>query len=210
MLDCVREVKPPFSPQSVVSEFAGVLKSYGIFEVSGDNYSGQIIREMFRSSGISYKVEKRSKSEIYVDLLPALNSGRVALLDHPKLIAQLAGLERRTGRGGGRNVIDHAVHSHDDLINAAAGSLTLAALQPAQMTFCAPPTGPGRASYTSSHVRDIFADHATQLPGVIAQAAYADCSAPPGGWPADHPMAPGAGVTSGGFAHLGWSPNRKS
>lgn len=34
---------------------------------------------------------------------------------------QLIGLERRTARGTGRDVIDHAPGAHDDLVNAVAG-----------------------------------------------------------------------------------------
>ena len=47
------------------------------------------------------------------------------LLDHARLRAQQAGLERRTARGG-RDSIDHPPGSHDDLINAAAGALVSA------------------------------------------------------------------------------------
>src|SRR5262249_30548302 len=57
------------------------------------------------------------KSDIYRELLPALNSGRVELLDVPRLVSQLTGLERRTSRGG-RDSIDHAPGGHDDLANA--------------------------------------------------------------------------------------------
>jgi hypothetical protein len=39
---------------------------------------------------------------------------------------QLCGLERRTARGG-RDSIDHAPGSHDDVANAVAGALILAA-----------------------------------------------------------------------------------
>ena len=46
--------------------------------------------------------------------MPALNSGRVALLDVPRLVSQIVGLERRTSRGG-RDSIDHAQGGHDDL-----------------------------------------------------------------------------------------------
>jgi hypothetical protein len=63
------------------------------------------------------RVSRKSKSEIYIDLLPMLNSGRVALLDHPKMVAQLCGLERRTTRGTGRDIIDHPPNGHDDLVN---------------------------------------------------------------------------------------------
>ena len=164
-------MKPPYSPQSVVSEFARTLKSYGVSEVSGDGYSGQFVRELFRNQGIAYTVSKRTKSEIYIDLLPALNSGRIELLDDVKLIAQLVGLERKPGRG--RDVIDHAPHSHDDFINVAAGALTLAALQPAQMVFCAPIVGPSKASYAAEYARGILADRSSGVPGIAS--AYGDC-----------------------------------
>ena len=48
-----------------------------------------------------------------------------AVPDHPRLTAQLLGLERRTGRSG-RDIIDHQPGGHDDLINAAAGALVRA------------------------------------------------------------------------------------
>jgi hypothetical protein len=46
------------------------------------------------------------------------------------LVAQLVGLERRTTRGG-RDSIDHAPGAHDDLANAAMGSLVLVAARSA-------------------------------------------------------------------------------
>ena len=51
------------------------------------------------------------------------------MLDLPKLVVQLGALERRTGRGTGRDVIDHPAGAgqHDDLANAALGALLLAA-----------------------------------------------------------------------------------
>jgi hypothetical protein len=72
-----------------------------------------------------YKPAKKTKSEIYLTLLPLLNSGRVDLLDNQRLISQLCSLERRSARGG-RDSVDHAPGSHDDVINAAAGALLLA------------------------------------------------------------------------------------
>jgi hypothetical protein len=107
VLDCIREVRPPFSPENVVAELAGVLRSYGLSEVTGDAYSGEFVRELFRGKRISNNISKKSKSEIYIDLLPMLNSGRVALLDNPKMLAQLCDLERRTTRGTGRDIVDH-------------------------------------------------------------------------------------------------------
>ena len=72
---------------------------------------------------------ERPKIELYAALLPALNSGRVELLDHPRLVAQLCGLERRTAWGG-RDSIDHGPGGHDDVANAVAGALVEAG-QPA-------------------------------------------------------------------------------
>ena len=122
ILDVVREVRPPFSPESVVEEFAGVLRSYRIDRVFGDRYAGEWPRERFREHGITYEPAVKTKSDLYRELLPLLNSRRVELLDHPRLIAQLCSLERRTARGG-RDSIDHPPGQHDDIANAVAGVL---------------------------------------------------------------------------------------
>jgi hypothetical protein len=120
VLDLLREIRPPFSPEAVVAEFSQVLKSYRIRKVIGDRYGGEWPRERFQIHGISYEVSALPKSQLYLNLLPLLNSGRAELLDSPRLIAQLVGLERRTARGG-RDSIDHAPNAHDDVANAAAG-----------------------------------------------------------------------------------------
>ena len=53
-------------------------------------------------------------------MLPWLNAGHINLPRHDRLIAQIAGLERRVSRAG-RDSIDHAPGAHDDLANAVAG-----------------------------------------------------------------------------------------
>jgi hypothetical protein len=125
VLDLLRERKPPFSPDNVAAEFSELLKAYSISTVHGDRYAGEWPRERFRVHGIEYRVAAKPKSDIYRDLLPILNAGRAELLDHPRLIAQLCSLERRTARGG-RDSIDHPVGSHDDVCNAVAGALVTA------------------------------------------------------------------------------------
>ena len=125
LFDAVREVRPPFSPESVVGEFAAVLKSYRVSRVVGDRYAGEFPRELFRKHGVTYDLSQQPKSDLYRDVLPLLNSKRVDLLDHPKLIAQLCGLERRTARSG-RDSIDHGPGAHDDVANACAGALIVA------------------------------------------------------------------------------------
>lgn len=129
VLDAVREVRPPFSPESAVRDFAALLKSYRISKVVGDRYAGEWPRERFREHGITYDPSAQNKSDIYRDLLPMLNSHKVELLDLPRIASQFCGLERRTARGG-RDSIDHAPGAHDDIANAAAGALLLAKVPP--------------------------------------------------------------------------------
>lgn len=125
VLDCLRERRPPFSPDAVVQEYAELLQTYGVFEVVGDRYGGEWPVEAFARHGIRYTPSERTKSDVYRELLAPLNAARVELLDLPTLRAQLVGLERRVGRSG-KDSIDHAPGAHDDLANAAAGALVLA------------------------------------------------------------------------------------
>jgi hypothetical protein len=126
VLDCVREVMAPFSPEIVVEDFCRTLAAYGVEKVTGDRYAGEWPAEQFAKRNITYEPSERVKSDIYRDALPLLNSGRCRLLDVKRLIGQLHGLERRTARGG-RDSIDHGPGAHDDISNAVAGALVLAA-----------------------------------------------------------------------------------
>jgi hypothetical protein len=125
ILDVLREHRPPFDPDAVCRDFADTLRPYHISRVTGDRYGGVWPAERFAAHGISYDPAEKPKSDIYRELLPLLNGGRVELLDNPRLAAQLCSLERRTTRGG-RDSIDHPPGGHDDLINSAAGCITAA------------------------------------------------------------------------------------
>ena len=124
VLDAVREVRPPFSPDDVVQDFAELLRTYRVTEVTGDRYAGEWPRERFQRHGVTYTPSSRTKLDIYRELVAPINGGRVALLDLPVLHAQLRGLERRVARGG-KDSIDHGPGGRDDVANAAAGALTL-------------------------------------------------------------------------------------
>ena len=76
------------------------------------------------ASQLALRSSKLTKSDIYKEFLPLLNSNTVELLDNPKIVSQLSSLERRVARGG-RDSIDHAPGAHDDVTNAVAGVLTL-------------------------------------------------------------------------------------
>lgn len=124
VLDVIRAIKPPFSPEQVVDDFCSLLESYGIKSVTGDRYAGEWPREQFFKRGVRYEPSKKSKSELYRDMLPVLNSGLVEFLDNEQMINELVGLERRTARGG-RDSIDHAPNGTDDSVNAVAGVMNL-------------------------------------------------------------------------------------
>jgi hypothetical protein len=126
VLDCLREVRPPFDPISVVGEFVQVCQSYKIGKIYGDRFAGEWCRQPFREAGVAYEISERSKADLYINFLPLLNAGRVRLLDHQRLIGQLASLERTTTRGTGRGVVDHPRGAHDDCANCVAGVVATA------------------------------------------------------------------------------------
>ena len=106
--------RPPISPRS--SAPTGSPKS----SATGTRANGRASSSASTASRIWSP--SRPKSDLYRDALPHLNSQSVALLDHPRLVAQLCGLERRTSRGG-RDSIDHGPHGHDDVANSVCGVL---------------------------------------------------------------------------------------
>ena len=120
VIDATREMRPPFSPEAVIDEFAALLKAYRITKVHGDRYAGEFPRELFRKRGVSYVCSQKAKSDLFRDLLPLLNSGRIVLPKIERLTNQLCGLERRVSRSG-KDSIDHGPGQHDDLANAVAG-----------------------------------------------------------------------------------------
>jgi hypothetical protein len=137
ILDVIRERKPPFSPEAVVDEYAKLIREYRCSKVFGDRYAGEWPREQFQKRGVYYEPADKSKSEIYVDLLPLINSSAIDLLDNERLLMQLSSLERRTSRAG-KDSIDHAPGAHDDLANAVAGALVTAYKEPGVRNFNRP------------------------------------------------------------------------
>ena len=156
ILDCVRERRAPFSPEDVVAEFAGLLREYGITTVRGDRYAGMWPRERFSVHGIEYIPSELVKSQIYLECLPFFTSGRVELLGNKRLEAQLAGLERKTARGG-RDMIDHSRGAHDDLANAACGALLRAATaRPGELAFVGVPSFYGSANLLENNTNSLM------------------------------------------------------
>jgi hypothetical protein len=124
VLDAVREIRPPFSPEDATRELAGFLRRYGVTTVRGDRYAGMWPREAFERHGVRYETSDRDASALYLELLPAIMSRRASLLDNPRLMSQLASLERRAGPFA-RDRVDHPPNGHDDIANAVAGAFAM-------------------------------------------------------------------------------------
>jgi hypothetical protein len=75
-----------------------------------------VAQPMQRSSGVVQKARD-------ADPCRQTSSGQIVLPRHDRLVAQICGLERRTGRSG-KDSIDHAPNGYDDLANAVAGAAT--------------------------------------------------------------------------------------
>jgi hypothetical protein len=129
VLDCVLERRAPFNPDAVTVEFARTLGAYRISTVVGDRYAGEWPRERFSAHGVRYEPAEMNRSELYLAFLPVLNAGRAVLLDNARMVAQFVALERRTSRAG-KDTVDHALGAHDDISNAIAGAISLAASRP--------------------------------------------------------------------------------
>jgi hypothetical protein len=132
VLDLAHEVKPPFSPSHAIAEVCGLLKGYNVTSVTGDKYAPGFVSEGFAQHRIRYAYSERDRSQIYVEALPLLTSGRARLVENKRLALQFASLERRTSPGG-KDRIDHGLNGHDDLCNAVAGSLVEVATKPQAM-----------------------------------------------------------------------------
>ncbi len=133
VLDCLVEVEGRFVPAAVVARFAETLRRYGIYELFGDSYGREWVASEFREHGIEYRSPTRagseaklSKSELFLELLPMVNSRQAVLLNNERLERQLCLLERSVMGASGREKVDHPRGSHDDLANACAGVLVMA------------------------------------------------------------------------------------
>lgn len=142
VLDLIREKRPPFSPEGVCKEFAAELKRYCCRGVFSDLYAAEWPREQFAKRGITVEPSPMTRSELYLEMVPMVNSGGCELLDDPRFYGQLVNLQRRTGRTG-KDSVDHLPGGHDDVANAACGAMVmcvqaigLRANLPAEFTLC--------------------------------------------------------------------------
>jgi hypothetical protein len=156
VLDLVREVRPKFSPEQVVAEFAQLMKRYRCSMVTSDRWAPGFTREAFARHDITHMPSTKTASELFIEPLPRINSREVSLIDDQRLHSQLISLERSVAKCG-RDSISAMPGQHDDVACAAAGAIWLAASQPAKLStyvgpligcFSSPRSFPGEAAYS--------------------------------------------------------------
>jgi hypothetical protein len=123
--DVLRGRSPPFDPRSVAQEYAALARDYDCPKIVGDNFAGEWVSAAFADAGVQYERCPLPKSALYLEALPAFNRGAVSIPDHPTLLRELRGLERRVHRSG-KDTVDHGAHGSDDFANALTGALYIA------------------------------------------------------------------------------------
>jgi hypothetical protein len=123
--DVVRGRQAPFDPRSVAQEYAALAHEYSCTKIVGDNFAGEWVAAAFADAGAKYERSPLPKSALYLEALPAFNRGAVSIPNHPTLLRELRGLERRVHRSG-RDTVDHGAHGSDDFANAVCGAIYVA------------------------------------------------------------------------------------
>jgi hypothetical protein len=119
-LAVLREWVPRFDPSQAAAEAAEVIKSYGANTCWADKYGGDWVAAEFRRHGVTVRYNEKSASELFIELLPLINAGKVSILHDARLISQLCNLERRNTRSLGKPLIGAPPLQHDDLACAFA------------------------------------------------------------------------------------------
>lgn len=115
----------PHDPKAVAEEVAAFLKGYGLTSARSDQYGADLRTSIYRDAGVELADSELNRSELYLHLLPLFTADRLEIPDDPRLLTELIGLERRTGRSG-KDAVDHCPGRHDDLANAVAVAAWLA------------------------------------------------------------------------------------
>ena len=118
----------PCSLEYAVKKMAELLKEYGIRSVHADDYASEFQSRLWKKNHIKHIKIRRSKTQLYTDLLGMFSSGTIELLDDPEMKKQLLNLQRKA-IGGGAERIDH-VSGSDDAIANCCGGLASISLKP--------------------------------------------------------------------------------
>lgn len=136
VVDLVYGRKPPFGPQEVAAEFAGIVRKWGMAQATADNYGAEWVTSAFAAHGVRIVPPAFPKSQTYLEIEPLFAQGIIDIPRNPTLMAELRDLERRP-HVGGKDTVDHPPSSnfHDDHANALALAAQLAASKPSGMVI---------------------------------------------------------------------------
>ena len=98
------------------------MKRYGSLLCLATDTAGSGFQSRFRKRGFRTFLPTGPSLILYRGHCAAGECRHGASARHSTSEKSAYGLERRTGRGTGRDIIDHAPGAHDDVANAAAGA----------------------------------------------------------------------------------------
>lgn len=138
---CVEEMRPtkgqPLRPSEVAARFAMVAASYGCTTIFADRHYAEAIREHLSPLGLGLEFVPEGadgKARAHIETRTALNDGRLALPDHPRLLGQLRSIVSRPTSGGGMQITaPRKLGAHGDVASsfvAAAWAASAAAEGP--------------------------------------------------------------------------------
>jgi len=121
-IDCALEIKPPNNGEIDFSRIRRLIynlgKNINVTWITLDSYQSSDMIQILQRKGFKAGIQSMEKKPLPYDILKtALNDGRVACPDHPKLFDELISLERNEQTGK----IDHIPSKSKDLSDALAG-----------------------------------------------------------------------------------------
>jgi hypothetical protein len=125
IIDYVHAWSPPFNASTVLAEACDVCRNYGVTELVSDRFSHGFVQAECQRNRMTWRPSELNKSQLYLNALPNLTSGRVRLLDQPRLLDEFALLERRPGSHGNHDKVDARCGRREDSANAVAGVILL-------------------------------------------------------------------------------------
>jgi hypothetical protein len=123
----------PLGYEWVCEKIAGIVKEYGICEVSGDQYCAAVIKQYFDKLGIRYNeftFGAQTRAELFGNLRHLLGQRKIELLDQPVLLRQLRALEERRTPNGTTDIRPSYSQKDDVAVAVALGALELAKRRP--------------------------------------------------------------------------------
>jgi hypothetical protein len=123
--DVIREVRPPFVPETVIGEFAELAKRYGVTTVYADQFAYGLHASLWDGTrtGVRLAEAKYNTAENFLRLLPSLLAKKVRFLDSKVLRSQFSSLERHMMSGNETIRKPQTASARDDVATATAGAL---------------------------------------------------------------------------------------